>query len=613
MNTKQITAAIGALSAALILTSCGSGGSTGPGLKLVAQQLEPFQSCDQYLTWQIKHNLDQVGPYGWGGDLPVYAQMEKAAPDTSAAQDQGQASSANGTNTQETDVDEPDFAKTNGGIVVSVRDNSVVATDVTGPEPRELGRYTFPSNTFITDLLLVGDHVIATADTPMMAYDAPMESHGILPVSGTTIHDLNFSNPSSPELVSTQSFSGRRVSARQYGDVVRLVLADGLPQLDFVQPRPGLSSDQATAKNRDILKQSQVEDWLPTVTTDGSSEPLVDCADVRHPNGAAGGQTLTVVTFAVADPGRQETLAITAAGDNVYSSSHHLYITSTNWSDRPWLIKEFRAPKVTTDIHEFTLDGLDTKYVATGQIQGTVRDQWSLDEYDGDLRVARSTVGTDGATRDNGVVILRRDGDRLKPIGQINSLGIDEEIQSVRWMDDLAVVVTFRQMDPLYTLDLSDPKAPRMLGELKIPGFSAYLHPIGEDQLIGIGVDATDQGRQIGAQLATFDLSDLSRVRQTQVQRFGYGSNLMAANDPKAFTWLPASRTAYTSLQDGMSKQLLRIKVAPDGTFTTTTYPLRNDEYEVRSLPLPEDRVAVVSRNHLLLLEAAEVHNSPAP
>ncbi|MEI2671985.1 MAG: beta-propeller domain-containing protein [Marmoricola sp.] len=175
-----------------------------------------------------------------------------------------------------------------------------------------------------------------------------------------------------------------------------------------------------------------------------------------------------------------------------------------------------------------------------GSLVGTVRDQWSMDEHKGDLRVARSLPDSSGQTNANGVAVLRQDGKTLKQIGSIDDLGINEEIQSVRWLDDLAIVVTFRQVDPLYTIDLSDPAAPKKLGELKIPGFSAYLHPIGQDQLIGIGVDADTQGRMLGAQLATFDLSDLgcSQANTTRPLR-RRAATLMATYDPKAFTWLP--------------------------------------------------------------------------
>ena len=117
-------------------------------------------------------------------------------------------------------------------------------------------------------------------------------------------------------------------------------------------------------------------------------------------------------------------------------------------------------PHNRTHIHAFALDGDSTRYLASGAIDGSIRDRWSLDEHDGHLRVAVSWPNRCGAARENGIVVLDEQDGRLEPVGELRGLGVDEEIQSVRWFDDLAVVVTFRQMDPLYTIDLSDPTAP---------------------------------------------------------------------------------------------------------------------------------------------------------
>ena len=96
-------------------------------------------------------------------------------------------------------------------------------------------------------------------------------------------------------------------------------------------------------------------------------------------------------------------------------------------------------------------------------------------------------------------------------VGRVGGLGRGERVYAVRFVDDVGYVVTFRQVDPLYTLDLSNAERPRVLGELKIAGYSSYLHPIGDDLLLGIGQDATEQGRTLGTQLSLFDVSDLRR------------------------------------------------------------------------------------------------------
>ena len=119
-------------------------------------------------------------------------------------------------------------------------------------------------------------------------------------------------------------------------------------------------------------------------------------------------------------------------------------------------------------------------------------DRWAMDEYDGVLRLA---LGPTQATGNfNSVVTLERLGDELVEIGRVDKLGVDEQIESVRWFEALAIVVTFRQVDPLYAIDLSDQDDPRLMGHLKIPGFSEYLHPLGERRLVGIGQGPSGKG-----------------------------------------------------------------------------------------------------------------------
>ncbi len=175
-------------------------------------------------------------------------------------------------------------------------------------------------------------------------------------------------------------------------------------------------------------------------------------------------------------------VAVTGAGNEVYSSADRLYVTATDWGDqvvmdRPMTSAEtvpdrdFLPPSPTrTHIHAFALEGSSTRYLASGDISGTIKDRWSLDEYDGHLRVAVAWPDRGGQTGENGVVVLDERGDRLETVGELRGLGVDEQIQSVRWFDDLAVVVTFRQTDPLYTIDLTDPTHPAAAGRAEDPG-----------------------------------------------------------------------------------------------------------------------------------------------
>ena len=602
-----------------------------------AQGLTPFADCDALQKWYVGHTIDQVGPYGWGGrwmtmyrggaeTTPDLAGAEQADSPTASAKD-GVANGATGTNTQEAGIDEPDIAKTNGRIVVRVRENQrvVTFTDVSGSSARQLAEWRIPQGSYVSNLLLVGDHVLlvgerASGIEPLMDRTDGMGKMAPIGGSpGTELIDLDISDPAEPRLDSRTSWSGSQLSLRQYGDTVRLVTSTGLPSLPFVEPRPGrLSEAEAKQKNREIVRSSSVEDWVPGLSSESGSGPLVGCDEVYHPKTWSGTDTVAVATFSPGDVTDAAAVAVTGAGSEVYSSADRLYVTGANWAS-PWPVdgpmgdnpddsvsSSRIAPMMNdrTHIHAFALDGDSTRYVASGAIDGSLRDRWSLDEYDGHLRVAVSWHNRRGETSESGIVVLdERDG-RLEQVGKLRGLGVDEEIQSVRWFDDLAIVVTFRQIDPLYTIDLRDPASPRRLGELKIPGFSSYLHPIGGDRLLGIGTDAARDGRNLGAQAAVFDIADASRARQVGKVTFGEESYLAASEDPHAFTWLPDANAAITSLQrwntawdmEGQQDngtEMVLLRVAPSGSVSTEELPSPGG-YQQRALPLDSGRVALV-------------------
>ncbi len=284
----------------------------------------------------------------------------------------------------------------------------------------------------------------------------------------------------------------------------------GLPDLDFARPgRRAGSQDRALERNLEAVRGTEVDDWLPQVTTyaeDGSAttERLVDCDDVALPGspGEADGTTPGTVavvgldaTAPLAGLAEADAVGVAIGTDLVYASLDRLYLaTGGAPTGCCWLVdRAFPGGPIggwsgTSEIHELELDGTAATYVATGEVDGTIRDRWSMDEHDGVLRVA---VGPSSETGDfSSIVTMRRDGTRLEEIGRVDRIGPREDIEAVRWFGDLALVVTFRRVDPLYTVDLFDQTAPRVVGELKVPGYSAYLHPLGPHRLLGLGEGA---------------------------------------------------------------------------------------------------------------------------
>lgn len=576
--------------------------------------------CDSLLGWYIDNTRDQVTAWGWGGgamyggavalegDMARNTMSKAVAPEAAtAATDSsvGQGSSATGTNVQEQGVDEPDVVKTHGDLLVRIVGDDLISYDVSGKEPVRVGRFDLPGRAQTPpEMLLVDDTAVV--------FEQAFRPDGTV----TTVHTVDFSDPAHPDLTDTTSYDAGLLSARQYGDTVRLLLGTGLPMLDFVTPQGELTEREALKRNREVLEKSTIKDWLPSVTSGSDDgQQLVDCADMARPEDFAGAGTVSIVGWSADTPEKRSTSGVATSSQLVYSSADRLYLATTTWGGGCcWAIDTMVKGIVppwpggggedgTTQIHAFALDGRSASYVGSGEVEGSVRDRWAMDAVDGTLRVA---VGPTSQTGDwNAIVTLKESDGALEPLGQIDHLGVNEQIMSVRWFDDLAVLVTFRQVDPLYAIDLSDPAHPKKLGALKIPGYSDYLHPIGKHRFLGLGVDADEKGMTRGGQVALFDLTDPTRPIRKGVQKYSPNIEVRAGQDPRQFTWDGAHEKAYTVIarygrNGGMTAWVSILTVGADGSLTrlnvagTTGY---DDVAALRTVPLQDGRVVLVSED----------------
>ena len=284
-----------------------------------------------------------------------------------------------------------------------------------------------------------------------------------------------------------------------------------------------------------------------TASGDSSSRRLAPCRQVRRPVVFSGLDLLTVLTVDMSKGlPAVDSDAIESGGEIVYGSTGTLYVATQQWTAEPSSSQE-EPPKSFTAIHRFdTSDSGETTYQASGRVPGYLLNQFAMSEYRGVLRVASTETPTwwGGDVRDEGqsfVTTLERAGGALLPLGQVSGLGKGERIYAVRFIEDSGFVVTFRQVDPLYTLDLADPRAPKVLGELKLLGYSAYLHPLRNNRLLGVGQDASEEGRLRGFQLSLFDISDLRNPKRIHQTALGSGSSSDAEYDHHAFLyWRPA-------------------------------------------------------------------------
>ncbi len=552
--------------------SDGDPGTTPKG-RWLGRGLTPFDSCDELSTWLADEGSSRVGAYGidgglggsWRGgaiDDMVMAPTasEEMAFDADSGGDGGLEAGQDysTTNVAEEGIDEPDLVKTDGERLVVVIDGVLRVVDVSGASPELVGSLSL-SDGWGHELLLAGDRAFvfstgSVGDIPVLREameDEAIESF-VPYADSTVIQEIDLSTPTRPEVAATQVIEGRYLTARVVDGVARVVVTTPPIGLDMVTPTGPGSEDYALETNKAIIADLDSSDWLPQVATvDGQqrveTEPLVGCEDVAHPEEFSGFGTLTVLSLDLDEAlDTSDSVSVVADGETVYASAGNIYVTTNAWYDDPDEIGD----DYTTTIHRFSIDEAGpVSYAGSGSVPGTLLNQFSLSEHEGVLRVA-TTAGSpwSGDSSESMVTTLGLESQELVELGQVGDMGAGEQIYAVRFMGDMGYVVTFRQTDPLYVLDLSDPATPQVTGELKIPGYSAYLHPVGEGLLLGVGQDGTDDGALTGAAVSLFDISDPASPTRIDQLNFGNGSSPVEW-DHRAFLWWAPEGLALVPMQ----------------------------------------------------------------
>ncbi len=444
-----------------------------------------------------------------------------------------------GTNVQEQGVDEPDIVKTNGTHAFAIAGGALHAVDVRAATPAVLDSLELADGSHT--LLLHGNRALVISS---------LYSEGDvlgLPewVPSTRLVEVDVSDPGRLRVINTLDVEGSYLSARLTGETARLVLRG--------TPRALLGGVRKVRRARSAK-------WLPrgVLTRRASGRKrtgkVVACRAVRRPATFSGTDMITVLTVDLERglPAVDSDALMTDA-DTVYASAEALYVATHRWFD-PRRVGDEPPDGVRTAIHRFDASERGvTTYTSSGGVRGFLLSQWALSEHDGHLRVASTTVPPwwgdgDGEESESFVTVLRVEEGRLAEAGRVGGLGRGEDIFAVRFIGDIGYVVTFRQIDPLYTVDLATPTAPKVLGELKIRGYSAYLHPIGENLLLGVGQDATRQGRQLGTQLSLFDVSDPRAPTRLHQLTLPEGSSEVEY-DHLAFLYWPPTGLAVLPLQ----------------------------------------------------------------
>ncbi len=558
--SKKITKTIAAVTT-LGLASAGGLQSLALAAPAVSNTgYRTFGSCEQFLSYIRPIALEQVGPYGFGGGgiiaydesggpmttVPAAAPRAKAPSESATAESATAADGTSTTNTQEAGVDEGDLVETDGRYVYAVIGTRLLVTDV------QTGKLTtsvpLASNSGGSELIL-DDSRLAVVSSLYTAIGGE---------TVVTVYDV--SNPAALRAIHTTHLEGQASATRSVDHRLRIVLNTSFGQRvaqKFPNPGPLNSPEaikRATEANKKIVRSAPASDWLPRRFVEGPNgaqgkiETALPCSQVGRPADASGLGLTWVASVDLnrpdASPVVRGAAGVVANGGTTYASPDTLYVSTQQWG--PTVRRQ--AASVTTEVHAFDLRVSDgARWLASGRFTGTILNQFSFSEHDGALRVAATRYDAGfGGTQTSGVQVMMLDAAnrrRLKVVGEVWGLGTNEQVYAVRFVGPVGYVVTFRQVDPLYVLDLSDRLRPRVTGELKIPGYSAYLHPIGDGLLIGIGQDATEQGRRTGAQVSLFDVRNVAAPQRLATAPIGGQS--AAEYDHKAFLWWPATRDVF--------------------------------------------------------------------
>ncbi|MHB8876142.1 MAG: beta-propeller domain-containing protein [Myxococcaceae bacterium] len=488
------------------------------------------------------------------------------------------------TNTQVSGVDEADFIK-NDGTRIFVLSGDTLYANQSWPAsalstagklkiegwPREM--FLDGQNNVVVFSSIWTEHPLDQASSRGgMAYRAMYWGYYYANTVKVTVVDV--SDLGNPRVTNQFYLPGQYSNSRRIGSSVRLVLTDSFrfpPKMQWYpeysqglyedKSRLAKAYDQLIAENTTLIRGQALSDWLPAskvTTADGVSVDLaMDCTQFHKTNAPTKLGVVTIATLNLSTPTQMNQTSIIGEAGEVYASASSLYVANRHWWWWP-------APgqQDATYVHKFDISSPDEAlYVASGKVDGHIVDQFSMDEDSrGFFRVA-STISKRVAdptntwgrmTTTNRVFVMGEQSGSLKVVGQTPEMAPGERITSSRFVgDNKAFVVSFRQVDPLFSLDMADPTNPRIVGELKIPGFSTYIHPIDEGHLLTIGTYQPDcttvpgqncwQARAL--QLAIFDVTDMTSPKQSFVQLVGTAYSWSEAQqNHKAFNYFPAKK-----------------------------------------------------------------------
>ncbi|MEL3971639.1 beta-propeller domain-containing protein [Rossellomorea oryzaecorticis] len=443
---------------------------------------------------------------------------------------EGSGSGHSETNNQVQGVDEGDIVKTDGTYMYQVVNQELVISKAVPADSMEItSKLKFEENIQPLHLFLDKDKVVVLGNSwSHEAVEAAVKTMP-RPINGSTVAMIyDVSNKKNPSLIRKVAVEGHYMTSRKIEGTIYFVsnlypdywLAGKNPEIDL---RPRVM-DSLEGEDARAIPATRIK-YFPQ--SEQPNYTMIAALDIENPKAGFNVQTYL------------------GSGNAIYMSKENLYIAVDKMEDAS------RWDVSSTEVYKFGVKDSEIAYKASGKVPGRILNQFSMDEHEGYFRIATTDgeVWNDDKPSSNALYIL---DENMKKTGEVTNLAKGERIYSVRFMGDKAYIVTFKQVDPLFVIDTADPEQPKVLGELKIPGFSTYLHPIDENHLIGFGFDTKimDDGKSFneepriirsGMKISLFDITDFHNPKEADTEIIGgRGTHSYLLDDHKALFHEPA-------------------------------------------------------------------------
>lgn len=489
---------------------------------VVQEQLEQLSEEKELRDYFAKLMEMQQNNQQSGGTIAESGEETAESADSASGESEGSGTGGDHsiTNNQVEGVDEADLVKTDGSYIYSISESRVVVTDVQDPEKMTVAaELPFTQETYPEQLFLSGDTLIVMGSrfSAMPMDGIPRSQQPYLGLTSVYMYDV--SNPQSPRLVREFGAEGDLSGARLADNILYFVTN--------VYPDYWMLEEQDEPELRPHRYDSN---------NGGEIEP-VPYDNIAILPGTMEGNYSVITTIDLNAPETNDisTEGFLGGSEQLYMNEENLYLTATAYvplSDEEMSssseIASWMPQQANTEVFKFSLNGTAVEFLASAQLTGSLLNQFSMDEHNGYFRAATTEgIAWDVASPSkNHLFIL---DSQMNQVGSVEDLAPGERIYSARFIGDKAYMVTFKETDPLFVIDVSAPSSPEVLGELKIPGFSNYLHPLDKDHLIGFGYDTklvpVKNGEPLvvtgGIKISLFDVSDFAAPVEKDTEIIG--------------------------------------------------------------------------------------------